>query len=250
MANNDEEKQRERLELLKMKQGLIEESELIPEDVEDEPAPEMNAFQKVQNFFYYYKWTLVIVAAALIVVGFLVGQTIFREKPDIEVLVIGTDYETDIIGYSAQIEQAIEKYCPDVNGNGKIHAAVITIDLAAAETSGQYYITQMQMFDRELTGSACIVISTADFLSYMTNEVGASADVFADLAAPSADSPQYSVAVKDTALSEALSGIADKAHVYLLTKGRGGEVVAPAVETMNALTGRTITVDIPENAVF
>lgn len=239
MANNDEEKQRERLELLKMKQGLIEESELIPENVEDEPAPEMNAFQKVQNFFYYHKWTLVVVAAVVILVVFMAGQTIFRVDPDIEVLAIGTEYETDIVGYSAQVELAIEEHCKDVNGDGKVHAAIIAIDLAVPETSGQYYLTQMQAFDRELTGSACIVISTAEFLDYMTDEVGANADVFAQLGTNADGSPQYSVPVKDTALSEKLVGIADTAHVYLLTKARPAELIAPSQAVMNAILGNS-----------
>lgn len=236
MANTDEEKQRERLELLKMKQGLISESELIPEEPEKQPAPPMTAAQKISNFFYYNKLKLLIGAAVVIVLAFLITQTIFREKPDIEVLLIGTQSNSPLTSRSRQIELALEQCCPDLNSDDNVHVSVISVDLGLEETAGQYYLSQMQIFDRELVGNACIIISDSGFLDYMTEDVGASLEVFKDLSKSGENAPQYCIPVSDTAIGNIINEFPENAYVYFLTAGRDEGIVANSEIVLGNIT--------------
>ena len=159
MAKSQQEEERlrkEKLELLKMKQGIIEESEIIPENA---PAlhEEPHGWKKISNFFYQNKWFLIpaFFAAALLV--FLTVQFFTREKADIEIIVAVTVDKSELLGKIDVIEETLEMYCPDFDGNGKVHVSVETIDLSMGETMTQYadierqkFSTEMRMLDRPL----------------------------------------------------------------------------------------------------
>ncbi len=228
MAKSDEDERRERLELLKMKQGLISESELIPEE-QEKPAPPMTAGQKIANFFYYYKWVIIIGAAAIALLTYMIVQTVTRAKPDIKVLLIGMERGSGIPVRSEQVEPALEGFCSDFNGDGKIHVGVTAINLGAQQTDGQYYVTQMMLFDSELTGEGCIIISEKSFFDYMLEEVGASADVFLPIGGG------YSVPVSETTLGGVLGNFPEDAYVYLLRAGRDEALVKNSETVLNAL---------------
>ena len=79
--------QEDKRELLKLKQGLIEESEQIHE--EEKPVYQVHgAFKKIENFFYHYKWHVVVGLFAIVVLSFLVVSTLTKEKGDIRVIVM------------------------------------------------------------------------------------------------------------------------------------------------------------------
>ncbi len=178
MAKSDEEERRERLELLKLKQGLISESEIIPEKQEEKPAPPMTKGQKIANFFYYYKWILLISVIGIALVTYFIVKLATQVKPDITVLMIGMESGSDIPIRTEQMRLALEQYCPDFNGDGKSHVRVTPIDLGSDPSTGQYYMAQLSLFDYELTGEGCIVISEKSFLDFMLGEVGKEPDAF------------------------------------------------------------------------
>ena len=62
--------QDDKRELLKLKQGLIEESETIVEQKRE--VVELHGWKKVQNFFYHYKWHVVVAVFFIAVIGFFV----------------------------------------------------------------------------------------------------------------------------------------------------------------------------------
>ncbi len=159
MAKSQQEEERlrqEKLELLKMKQGIIEESEIIPEDAPTQ-YEKPHGWKKVSNFFYQNKWFLIpaFFAAALLV--FLAVQFFTREKADIEIIVAVTTEKSELLGKIDVIEETLEMYCPDFDGNGKVHVSVETIDLSMGDTMTQYadverqkFSTEIKMFDRPL----------------------------------------------------------------------------------------------------
>ena len=63
MADKDDEQRllQERRELLKLKQGIIEESDIIQQD-EPEEILRPTGIKAVENFFYHYKWYVVLIA--------------------------------------------------------------------------------------------------------------------------------------------------------------------------------------------
>lgn len=159
MAKSQQEEERlrqEKLELLKMKQGIIEESEIIPEDA---PAQyeKPRGRKKISNFFYQNKWFLIpaFFAAALLV--FLVVQILAREKADIDIIVTVTKENSELLAKIDVIEETLEMYCPDFDGNGKVHVSVQAIDLSLGDAMIQYadierqkFSTEIKMFDRPL----------------------------------------------------------------------------------------------------
>ncbi len=121
--------QDDKRELLKMKQGIIEESETIQE--QEKPVYNLTGKEKRENFFYYHKYHLIIGFFAVAVLAFLIITTVNRKSGDIRVLTITKDpmnaYELE--HKAEELETAFEAYCPDYDNNGYVHAEVYTLDL-------------------------------------------------------------------------------------------------------------------------
>ncbi len=152
MANSQQEEEKlrkEKLELLKMKQGIIEESEIIPEAAPPK-YEKPHGWKKISNFFYQNKWFLIpaFLAAALVV--FLVVQILTREKADIEIMVIVTNENTELLAKTNVIEETLEMYCPDFDGNGKVHVSIQTIDLSLEDDVTQYSDVERQKLSTEI----------------------------------------------------------------------------------------------------
>lgn len=136
--------QQEKLELMKLKSGVIEESEIIKE--EHEAPAQLTASQKVGNFWYHYKIPLIVGTLMLAAVIYIIYDTVTRVKPDVYVLSTcdnGLEFRTE------QLEKYFEKFCPDVNGDGKIKVQVISApeseDFQISNSNQAKIITQLQM---------------------------------------------------------------------------------------------------------
>lgn len=229
MAKSDEEERREHLELLKMKQGLISESELIPEE-QEKPAPApLTAKQKIANFFYYYKWILLISVIGIALVTYFIVKLATQVTPDITVLMIGMERGSGIPIRTEQVGLALEQYCPDFNGDGKSHVGVTPIDLGTDSSDGQYYMAQLSLFDYELTGEGCIIISEKSFFDYMLEEVGKTPDAFLQIGGG------YSMPVSETALDGVLGDFPEDAYVYFLKAERDEAIVKNSETVLNAI---------------
>lgn len=141
--------QRERAELLKLKQGIIEESEEFPE--EGEPVYEKpTGWKAVENFFYHYKWRVIGIAFTLVLLTILTVQLVTREKRDLYVLAISNSNSSGIYAKTKDIETALERYCPDFDGNGYVHVAVNFINLSDENGMSEYYDSNNLKFSSEL----------------------------------------------------------------------------------------------------
>lgn len=141
--------QREKAELLKLKQGIIEESEEFPE--EGEPVYEKpTGWKAVENFFYHYKWRVVGIAFTLVLLTILTVQLVTREKRDLYVLAISNSNSSGIYAKTKDIETALERYCPDFDGNGYVHVAVNFINLSDENGMSEYYDSNNLKFSSEL----------------------------------------------------------------------------------------------------
>ncbi len=122
--------QDDKRELLKLKQGLIEESETIREEKRE--VEELHGWKKVSNFFYHYKWHVVLAAFFIAVAGFLIYDIVKKEAGDMRVLVITKDDSIagSVMYKTKDFELAFEKYCPDFDDSGYVHVDVYNIDLS------------------------------------------------------------------------------------------------------------------------
>lgn len=112
----------EKIELMRMKQGLIEESETIHEEHE-EPV-KLSIWRKIVNFFYHNKWWLGIGTMCACIAGFLVYSLVTKPRPDIVVLVIADNEE---LGEMSELQTYIESFSEDFNHNGKVLASLYYI---------------------------------------------------------------------------------------------------------------------------
>ncbi len=155
----EEQLRQERLELLRLKQGVIDESETIHE--EKEAPKKYTIWQKISNFFYHNKWWMGMAAFFVFVGGYLTYQTLTTVHPDmIVLLLVHDDYFN--AACSDNICALFEQYIGDENGDGRVDVDVYYIPAseATAERSG-YTGDSTKLFAEFQTGEAVLVISDA-----------------------------------------------------------------------------------------
>lgn len=165
--------QQERLELMRLKQGVIEESPLIPEE-EDEEEVKLSFRDKVKSFLYLNKWWMGLACFVILLGVFLIRDYMSRPRPDMVVLLIG---KYGAIGESENLSEYVKSFADDFNGNGKTEVEVYYIDYDSKEDYANYangsdtkLTTEMQIAD------AVMVISDHDFSSMVVPD-----EVFVDL---------------------------------------------------------------------
>lgn len=112
----------ERIELMRLKQGIIEESETIHEEQPQEIK--LSFWKKITNFFYHNKWWLFLAIFFVSLASYLTYTYIMRPDPDMIVLVL---CDNEAIGNSAQFEDYLETFVEDFNGNGEIKVSTYYI---------------------------------------------------------------------------------------------------------------------------
>ena len=114
---------REKIELLKAKQGITDGSELAgPEE-----KKEYTFFQKVGAFFYCNKAMIVLGSFFVLLAGFLGYDYIRRPDPDFTVMVLSCSYEMS--RSCEKLETIVNEYADDMNGNGDILSSVYYMPL-------------------------------------------------------------------------------------------------------------------------
>ena len=114
----------ERIELMKLKNGVIEESETIKE--EHEAPKELHGKEKIVNFWYHNKIWILFAAFIIGVVTFILVDEFTRVRPDMTVMMIannGLAYRQD------ELQTFFEKYCDDLNGDGQVKVSVMMMPL-------------------------------------------------------------------------------------------------------------------------
>ena len=151
-------------ELLKLKQGIITESELIKEEsaAADKKHYEVKGFKnKVSNFIYLYKLQLVMGVFIALIAALFIYSMVSKEKADISVLVFSGD-ETISAGLyykGSDIELALEHYTDDFDENDKVHADVYCIDLNPQQDANLFAANQTKFYSEISIGTAQMFIA-------------------------------------------------------------------------------------------
>ncbi len=208
MATENQEKR----ELLKLKQGLIEDSEIIEVDKPHEKE-ELKGLAKLGNFWYHNKWYIIVAVFFIAVGSFLTYQLLAKEAADMRVLLVTSNVENtpELYRKTMDIELALEQYCPDFDKNGNVHVEVYYIDLTK-DTPDSYYITvnNAKFFGEIDSGIAQMIICDTNIytdpeLSDAENKERFNS-LFTDLAEVTGNeslSGTYTVKFKDTPLAAA-----------------------------------------------
>jgi len=142
--------QQERIELIRLKQGVITESDTIHEEKEEKPK--LPFWKKVGNFFYHNKWWLGITTALVAIFTFLIVDYFSKVKPDLIVMLLTDDAELQ--SDATALEAYLEQFTDDENGDGKIQVDIYSIPVTDNIGENDYYTgdatklsTQMMMAD-------------------------------------------------------------------------------------------------------
>ncbi|MBQ3842242.1 MAG: hypothetical protein II820_06105 [Ruminiclostridium sp.] len=142
--------QDDKRELLKLKQGIIDEEESAIHE-EEKPVYEVHGVKKIENFFYHYKWYVVAGVFFAAVFVFMLVSLLQKEQGDLRVLVVTKDKDiASNVSYKTQeFEKAFELYCPDFDDNGYIHVDVYNVDLSD-NPDPQYSLASVTKITSEL----------------------------------------------------------------------------------------------------
>lgn len=164
--------QQERLELLKLKQGVISEDDLPKEEKEEK---HYTVAEKIGNFFYHNKMYIIFISLFAALAIFLIYDLLSTVDPDVSVMIIAVDSEFE---YNAKnMEQVFERYCKDYNGDGKVFVRVTYLPVNNEDIS--YY---NQANSTKLVAEFQGVDSIAVIGDYEVCEImDITEDVFADL---------------------------------------------------------------------
>lgn len=151
---------RDRIELMKLKQGIISDED-IPH--EDEPVKEYTAWEKIGNFFYHNKMPLIVGAVIVLLAVFLIRDVVTNKKPDVSIMIMASDSELDF--RTGDIEKLLEPYCEDFNGDGEVYVRVSYLPAVYSDDSLDAYFNQSaqtKLMAEFQSGDSIIVIADAD----------------------------------------------------------------------------------------
>ncbi len=165
---HDRRLEQERLELLKLKHGVIEESETIHEETEEKVR--LSLWGKIKNFFYHNKWWLGIGTVTACIAIFLIVNLVTRPNPDMIMLMIGENYT---LNEESGLTEYISSFCDDFNGNGKTEAAVYYIPYTGDQGKDYANGVQTKLTVEVQSGEAVIVLGNnmADEVFYDTGSL-------------------------------------------------------------------------------
>ena len=156
--------QQDRIELMRLKQGIITESDTIYEEKEEKPK--MSFWKKLGNFLYHSKWWLGITVFIVGVFVFLIVDYVTKVRPDMIVLLITDD--TEMQNHRQQLEEYLEQFTDDENGDGKVHVDIYPIPVSDNIDDMDYFTGNSTKLSAEFQmGEAVMVITDAKANEYI-----------------------------------------------------------------------------------
>lgn len=119
----------EKVELLKIKQGLITESDKI--NLTPDVDKKYTLWQKIKNFIYHNKWWLGISTFFVLIAAFLVYDTLTTTKADINIMLLCDD--TDLYVHYQDISEYFDSLTDDYNNDGENYANILYIPISDDE---------------------------------------------------------------------------------------------------------------------
>ncbi len=136
----------EKIELVKLKSGVIDESEIIKEE-----APEVIKLSKMEwlkNFWWHNKIIIILIIFAIAVVSYITYDSLTRVKPDIKVMMT---VNNGLVNRTEEVSDYFERFCPDINGDGEVNVQILsapltdnTDDYVQIQQYQEVYLANMQ----------------------------------------------------------------------------------------------------------
>lgn len=186
MADNNDKDMRE---LLKLKQGLIDEKDSSIRETGYDVRMAQTAGEKTKNFLWYHK-AMIAGGIAFIILAVIIYLVFFvKKKPDITIYSVG-NYAMSV---RTNFENTMAQYTPDFDGNGERN---ITIEQAVPDK----FLGDTELFNEVENGSCQIFIGPEDEMKsiYDSYSSVSGEPVFADLGEITGESG-YMIDIRNTA---------------------------------------------------
>lgn len=114
----------EKIELVKLKTGVIDESDIIKEETS---APiKLSKGEWIKNFWWHHKFIIMGIILAVAVVSYITYDTVSRVKPDIKIIMT---VNNGLVNRTEEVADYFEKFCPDINGDGEVKVQILSVPL-------------------------------------------------------------------------------------------------------------------------
>lgn len=169
----------ERKELIRLKQGQIEESEIIREETPEEIK--LSKWESFKNFIYHNKWWLSFGVFFACVAVFLVYDLVTKERPDMVIIMTA---ECEDIGKSDVLTDYAESFCEDFNDNDEVLVSLHYMPYSENYRENYAYGTDTKLTVEFQSAEAVIVISDSKLETSANPE-----EIYVDLSELYPDNP-------------------------------------------------------------
>lgn len=187
----------EKKELIRLKQGQIEESEIICEEAPE--AVKLTAWESFKNFIYHNKWWLGFGIFFAFVAVFLIYDLVTKERPDMVIIMTA---ECEDIGKTDVLTDYAESFCEDFNDNDEVLVALHYMPYSDNYRENYAYGTDTKLTVEFQSAEAVIVISDSKLESSAKPE-----EIYVNLSELYPDNPNvdgYVYKLKGSAFAERL----------------------------------------------
>lgn len=143
-----------KIELMKLKQGVIEESDIVKEEQTREYK--LSFGEWISNVWYRNKWLIIFAAAMIFAFSYIVYDQVTTTKPDLTVLVLSPDYS--LYYRTQELEMFLDDYCDDLNGDGEVYVQVYNISTDYSDPN-TVTANQAQVMSQLQSGENIILIA-------------------------------------------------------------------------------------------
>ncbi|MFT3951503.1 MAG: hypothetical protein QM689_06080 [Oscillospiraceae bacterium] len=147
----------EKIELMKLKQGVIEEDEAeLVREAPDEPLKKMNKRQQLANFWYHHKVITLVIVLFGGLIGYFVYDTATKVEPDLKIIVTtdnGLGLRLD------DLEAFFTPYATDLNGDGKVVVAAYNVPVNPRLDANTYQTNSTKLSTLIMSGDAVLFLT-------------------------------------------------------------------------------------------
>lgn len=137
MAENYDNGDKDRRELLKLKQGLVDEKDSNIKETGYDVRMAQTPGEKTKNFLWYHKVMIVVGILLIALAAVIYAEFFVKKKPDITIYSLGNYAMSVRTGF----EEGMSAYTPDFDNNGEHN---VTIDQAVPDQ----YLGDVDLFDQ------------------------------------------------------------------------------------------------------
>ena len=149
--------QDKKIELVKLRQGVIDSSDVIKEVHEEKPK--LTLGQKISGAWYRSKWLIIFVIVIALAFAYIIYDMVTAEKPDFTVLVVSND--TALYYRTPEVEAFFESFCDDVNGDGEVNVLIYNISTGYSADPTMASSHQAQLMTQLQDGENVLVVADA-----------------------------------------------------------------------------------------